>query len=130
MEEKIKRKVIEKENGKSKLAEQENLKIQLKSQTGITLITLAIMILIIIILAGITISATLGDNGLLSQAQGVRNMAEGSVNEYTDKMQGVLNEYQDIMRESLNLQISESHTTENITIELVCSTFLLHRKFR
>lgn len=90
----------------------------LKNETGITLLTLAIMILIIIILAGITISATLGDNGLLSQAQGVKDMAEGSVNEYTDKMQGALNEYQDIMRESLNLQISESHTTENITIEV------------
>ena len=53
----------------------------LKNETGITLLTLAIMILIIIILAGITISATLGDNGLLSQAQGVKDMAEGSVNE-------------------------------------------------
>lgn len=112
------KKVIKQEYTKRESIGQEKLKVQLKSQTGITLITLAIMILIIIILAGITISVTLGDNGLLSQAQEAKDMAEGSVNEYRDKMQGVLDEYQDIMRESLNLQISESHTTQSITIEV------------
>ena len=112
------KKVIKQEYTKRESIGQEKLKVQLKSQTGITLITLAIMILIIIILAGITISVTLGDNGLLSQAQEAKDMAEGSVNEYRDKMQGVLDEYQDMMRESLNLQISESHTTQSITIEV------------
>ena len=71
----------------------------MRNNKGITIITLAIMILIIIILAGITISATLGDNGLLKQAQDAKDMAENSVENFGDKMQGVLDEYTNMMSE-------------------------------
>lgn len=42
----------------------------LKGQKGITLVALVITIIILLILAGVTISLTLGDNGLFKTAQG------------------------------------------------------------
>ena len=68
-----------------------------KNERGITLLTLAITILIIIILAGVTINATLGDNGLLKQAQDAKDMAESTTSETEQKMEDVLHEYQNIM---------------------------------
>ena len=68
-----------------------------KNERGITLLTLAITILIIIILAGVTINATLGDNGLLKQAQDAKDMAESTTSETEQKMDEVLHEYQNIM---------------------------------
>ena len=51
------------------MEKQKREKIRLKDNRGITIITLAVTILIIIILAGVTINAALGDDGLLRQAQ-------------------------------------------------------------
>ncbi len=41
----------------------------LKGQKGITLVALVITIIILLILAGVTISLTLGENGLFKTAQ-------------------------------------------------------------
>jgi len=41
----------------------------LKGQKGITLVALVITIIVLLILAGVTISLTLGDNGLLNRAE-------------------------------------------------------------
>lgn len=41
----------------------------LKGQKGITLVALVITIIILLILAGVTISLTLGDNGLFKTAE-------------------------------------------------------------
>lgn len=49
----------------------------LKGQNGITLIALVITIIVLLILAGITISLTLGDHGII-------NMAEKSGKNYTN----------------------------------------------
>lgn len=45
----------------------------LKKQNGITLVALVITIIVLLILAGVTISLTLGENGLLSRAQEGKN---------------------------------------------------------
>ncbi len=42
----------------------------LKEQKGITLVALVITIIVLLILAGVSISLVMGDNGVLTQAQG------------------------------------------------------------
>ena len=72
---------------------------KIKKEAGITIITLAITILIIIILASITINAVLGDNGLLEQAQDAKDLAESTTLETGEKMNKVLQEYMNVMAE-------------------------------
>ena len=50
--------------------------LDVRNNSGITIITLAVTILIIIILAGVTINAALGDDGLLRQAEQAKDMAD------------------------------------------------------
>lgn len=45
----------------------------LKGQNGITLVALVITIIVLLILAGVTISLTLGENGLITRAQQGQN---------------------------------------------------------
>ena len=45
----------------------------MKKQRGITLIALIITIIILLILAGITIVALTGDNGIIKQANDAKN---------------------------------------------------------
>ena len=71
----------------------------IKSNAGITIITLVVTILIIIILASITINAVLGDNGLLKQAQDAKDLAESTTLETGDRMNSLLQEYMNVMAE-------------------------------
>ena len=80
----------------------------IKSNAGITIITLAVTILIIIILASITINAVLGDNGLLKQAQDAKDLAESTTLETGDKMNSLLQEYMNVMAEDSGGGITES----------------------
>ena len=48
------------------------------SQKGITLIALVITIIVLLILAGVTLSMVLGDDGIISQAQSARSTQEES----------------------------------------------------
>ena len=50
--------------------------IKNKKEEGITLIALTITIIVLLILAGVTISALSGDNGILSQAQKAKQQTE------------------------------------------------------
>ena len=77
------------------------------NEAGITIITLAITILIIIILASITINAVLGDNGLLEQAQDAKDLAESTTLETGEKMNKVLQEYMNVMAEDEGGGITE-----------------------
>ena len=47
-----------------------------KKQTGITLIALAITIIILLILAGISIGVLTGENGLIKQSQSAKTQTE------------------------------------------------------
>lgn len=82
----------------------------MKRNEGVTLITLAIMIIIIIILSAITISAVLGDDGLLRQAQETKNSAEEMTEQYTNQMQGVLDEYTNRMAEDSEITVPRKWT--------------------
>ena len=46
----------------------------LKSKNGITLIALVISIIVMLILAGVSLNATIGDNGIITQAQNATYM--------------------------------------------------------
>ena len=48
----------------------------IKKAKGITLISLVITIIILLILAGVTLSLTLGDNGIITQAQKAKEAQE------------------------------------------------------
>ncbi len=63
-----------------------------KRNRGITIIALVVTIVVVIILAGITVSAIRGDNGLLQQIQEERenvetksNLAENKIKELEEK---------------------------------------------
>ena len=49
-------------------------KIQSSKQAGITLIALVISIIVMLILAGVSLNATIGDNGIITQAQNAMYM--------------------------------------------------------
>lgn len=56
-----------------------------KGQKGITLVALVITIIVLLILAGITISLVLGDNGILNRAQGAgKNYVNAANDERTE----------------------------------------------
>ena len=60
--------------GKEKLKEQTNFNTQkLKSNKAITLIALVVTIVVLLILAGISISLVAGDNGLIKKARDTRD---------------------------------------------------------
>ena len=54
-------------------------KIKLKSKKGITLIALVISIIVMLILAGVSLNATIGDNGIITQAQNATYMQSVAV---------------------------------------------------
>ena len=60
-------------NKKEKITKNVNLT---NSNNGITLISLVITIIILLILAGVTLSLTLGDNGIINQAQNAKEAQE------------------------------------------------------
>ena len=51
-------------------------KISKSSQRGITLIALVVTIIVLLILAGITLSMITGDNGIIKQAKGAKQQTE------------------------------------------------------
>lgn len=87
----------------------------MKNNKGITLLTLVVTIVVLIILAGITINATLGDNGIINKAQESKNKLEDAVNSDQEKLNSLLDEFNNIMDTSY-ISIQESHTTTSITL--------------
>ena len=80
-------------------------KLQKENNKGITLVALVITIIILIILSTVTITAVLGDNGLIGQAKIARNLTEESIISENEKMNKLAQEY-------ANLLAEESETPE------------------
>ena len=66
--------------------------MKLKNQKGITLIALAITIIVLIILALITIDATIGENGLFKKAEQARDYMKNGVASDEQMLDDVLNQ--------------------------------------
>lgn len=69
------------------------------NERGITLIALVITIIILIILATVSISTVLGDNGIIDIAKDTENKTSSMIDEENDKMNKLLSEYANIMVE-------------------------------
>ncbi len=73
-----------------------SIKNMLKKKKGITLVALVVTIVVLIILAGVTISMVVGDNGIITKAKEAKqNMTNASAEE-KELMQNMLNEMNEI----------------------------------
>ena len=101
-----------------------SLKIILRRENGITLITLVITIIILLILASVTLNVVLGEGGLIEKAKIAKNMTEESARKQQEELNNLMEEYANIMAddgnitEPIDISIKESHTTESITIDV------------
>ena len=94
-----------------------------KRNKGITLIALAVTIIIIIILAGVTISQITGDEGILSKSRKEQENITGMVNTTEDTIRKLENKLADgeVSGEEDRIKIvtSAKGTTSTITIDVV-----------
>ena len=67
---------------------QDRIKMKAKSNKGITLIALVITIIVLLILAGVTIAALSGDNGILKRATEAKEQTNQKNDEETEKIGG------------------------------------------
>ena len=63
----------------------------MKGQSGITLIALIITVIVLLILAGVAISALTGDNGLFQRVTNTVNEYNGSVHNEEDSVLNAIN---------------------------------------
>lgn len=73
-------------------------KQEVKSNKGITLIALVITIIVLLILAGVSISMLVGENGIITQAQKAKNETERAA----QKEANSINEIENMMNEMIN----------------------------
>ena len=79
----------------------------MKNERGITLVALVITVIVLIILAGVTLSTLVGDNGIITKAQEAKqNMANAAAEE--DKLiQNLLNEIKGIEAGGGEIEVPE-----------------------
>ena len=83
-----------KEEGKIKMQLNEELKNNSNNyskQRGITLIALVVTIVVLLILAGVSISALFGDNGIMQKAKDAQNKANESAQKDMEQINGLEN---------------------------------------
>lgn len=71
----------------------------MREEKGVTLISLVITIIILIILAGISINMTIGENGLITKAKQAKENMEIATNEEKEKLEELTNEMEEIQNE-------------------------------
>ena len=81
-----------------------NKRILKRNEKGITLIALVITIIVLLILAGVTISMLTGENGILTQAQRAKEETE----EAQANEENILNSYEDYLSQATNGGFVES----------------------
>ena len=90
-----------------------------RKEAGITLVALVITIVIIVILASVTISATFGDNGIIRQAELARDLASNSTIKEAEDMNAMIDEYSNIMSGGENPEPGPEEDTTPPTVEIV-----------
>ena len=68
-----------------------------KEKRGITLIALAVTIIVILILAGVTIDAVFSDDGIISKAKEAANAMDNAVANDQTSLNELFNELNDVM---------------------------------
>ena len=74
------------------------------NKNGITLVSLVITIIILIILSTVTITAVLGDRGLIDQAQQTKNLADSSIEHEDENMNHLSQEYANLRMEDIEIE--------------------------
>ncbi len=85
-----------KEKEKSIFCQDNSSVIDKTSATGITLVALVVTIVVLLILAGITITYVFGENGIFKLAQDAKDKTENAIEEekdYINKIDNMVNEY-------------------------------------
>ena len=82
-----------------------------EKNSGITLVSLVITIIIIIILSTVTINMAFGDNGLITQAKLAKDMTANSVVTEQEEMNSVMGEYLNVMAEDSEITPPVPETT-------------------
>ena len=77
----------------------------IKGNSGITLITLAVTIVVILILAGVTLDVTLGENGILNKSKEAANIMNNLVKEDEAELNDLLNELNETMDSNWNSNV-------------------------
>ena len=90
-----------------------------QSNKGITLIALVVTIVVLLILAGITITAAIGDNGLIERAKTVAEKTNQAVQNDITAMEEYNQQLQDLIEEMERSSIEELMTTSSTKNETV-----------
>ena len=69
----------------------------MRRETGITLVALVVTIIVLLILAGVTITALLGDSGIIKKAQEAVNIMNEAIQSEQDEMNTLLEELNNVM---------------------------------
>ncbi len=75
----------------------ESIKHMKRSQKGITLVALVVTIVVMLILAGVSITALLGDDGIISKANDAANLMNEAIQSEQNEIDVLLNELDDII---------------------------------
>ena len=90
-----------------------------QSNKGITLIALVVTIVVLLILAGITITAAIGDNGLINKAKIAAEKTNQTVQNDITAMEEYNQQLQDLIEEMERSSIEELMTTSSTKNETV-----------
>ncbi len=69
----------------------------IREKRGITLIALAVTIIVILILAGVTIDAVFSENGIINKAKEAANSMNNAVENDQKELNDLINELDEIM---------------------------------
>ena len=78
-----------------------------KRQEGITLVALVITVIVLIILAGVTLSTLVGDNGIITKAQEAKQNMANAAGEEDKLIQNLLNEIKGIEAGGGEIEVPE-----------------------
>lgn len=95
-----------------------NYLTQTNGETGITLVALVITIVVLLILAGVTITDLLGDDGIIKKAQDVADLMNNAIQSEQNEMNTLLNELDEINNEDALLEVVE-RKEDNITVKII-----------
>ena len=90
-----------------------------KRQEGITLVALVITVIVLIILAGVTLSTLVGDNGIITKAQEAKQNMANAAAEEDKSLQNMLNKMNEIEAGGGEIEVPEK--PEYPTIETTLS---------
>ena len=82
--------------------------------SGITLVTLVITIVVLLILAGVTITSLIGDNGMIKKAQEAANKMNESTQSEKDEVNALIGKVNDVMNGTVTEGNNSTKVVDNL----------------